>query len=58
MSEHEGIELPNDSESAADAFVEDPEHTVRLRAYDISQRGDGGSAEENWRRAQEELTAE
>jgi hypothetical protein len=42
--------------------VEEPaqldEEAVRQRAFEISQRADGGSPEENWRRAREELLDE
>jgi hypothetical protein len=58
MTGHEEVDLPLDADSAADAFVEDPEHAVRLRAYDISQRDDAGSPDENWQRAREELAGE
>lgn len=34
------------------------EEAIRQRAYEISQRADGGSPEENWRRAEEELRDE
>jgi hypothetical protein len=34
------------------------EEAIRQRAYEISQRADGGSPEENWRRAREELLDE
>jgi hypothetical protein len=31
------------------------EEAIRQRAYEISQRADGGAPEENWKRAEEEL---
>lgn len=34
------------------------EEAIRQRAYEISQRADGGSPEENWKRAEEELRDE
>lgn len=34
------------------------EDEIRQRAYEISQRADGGPPEENWRRAQDELRDE
>jgi hypothetical protein len=34
------------------------EQAIRERAYEISLRADGGSPEENWRRAREELLDE
>jgi hypothetical protein len=34
------------------------EDEIRRRAYEISQRADGGPPEENWRRAQDELRDE
>lgn len=34
------------------------EEAIRERAYAISQRADGGSPEENWKRAEEELRDE
>jgi hypothetical protein len=34
------------------------EEAIRQRAYEISQRADGGSPPENWRRAKEELREE
>ena len=37
---------------------EPTEEAIRARAYEISQRADGGSPEENWRRAKEELRDE
>jgi hypothetical protein len=40
---------------------EDPrpsEDAIRQRAFEISQRADGGSPEENWKRAEEELRDE
>jgi len=39
--------------------IEEPsEEAIRVRAHEISQRADGGSPEENWRRAKEELRDE
>lgn len=32
------------------------EEAIRQRAYEISQRDGGGTPEENWRRAEAELT--
>ena len=37
---------------------EPDEEAIRQRAYEISQRADGGSPEENWKRAREELRDE
>ncbi len=37
---------------------EPTEEEIRRRAYEISLRADGGSPEENWRRALEELRDE
>ena len=37
---------------------EPDEEAIRQRAYEISQRADGGSPEENWKRAKEELRDE
>jgi Protein of unknown function (DUF2934) len=34
------------------------EHTIRLRAYEISQSGDAGTPEENWLRAEQEIGVE
>lgn len=34
------------------------EEEIRERAYEISQRADGGMPEENWRRAENELRDE
>jgi hypothetical protein len=34
------------------------EEEIRQRAFEISQRANGGSPEENWKRAQEELRDE
>jgi hypothetical protein len=34
------------------------EETIRSRAYEISQRAESGSKDENWHRAAEELRAE
>jgi hypothetical protein len=34
------------------------EEAIRQRAYEISLRADGGSPEENWKRAEEELRDE
>jgi hypothetical protein len=34
------------------------EQAIRERAYEISLRADGGTPEENWRRAREELLDE
>ena len=34
------------------------ETEIRERAYEISLRADGGSPEENWKRAEEELRDE
>ena len=34
------------------------EEAIRERAYEISLRADGGSPEENWKRAEEELRDE
>jgi hypothetical protein len=34
------------------------EEAIRARAYEISLRADGGTPEENWRRAREELLDE
>ena len=34
------------------------DEAIRVRAYDISQRADGGSPEENWKRARAELLDE
>jgi hypothetical protein len=34
------------------------EDAIKQRAYEISQRANGGSPEENWRRAIEELRDE
>jgi hypothetical protein len=34
------------------------EQAVRDRAWEISRRPDGGTPEENWRRAQEQLRQE
>jgi hypothetical protein len=34
------------------------EDQIRERAYEISQRADGGTAEENWKRARSELLDE
>jgi hypothetical protein len=39
--------------------IEEPtDEAIRLRAYEISQRANGGSPEENWRRAKQELRDE
>ena len=37
---------------------EPDEEAIRQRAYEISQRADGGSPEENWKRAKDELRDE
>jgi hypothetical protein len=37
---------------------EPDEDAIRRRAWEISQRADGGSPEENWKRAKEELRDE
>jgi Protein of unknown function (DUF2934) len=37
---------------------EPSEEQIRERAYEISQREDAGSSEENWERAKAELQAE
>jgi hypothetical protein len=34
------------------------EDDIRRRAFEISQRANGGSPEENWKRAEEELRDE
>jgi hypothetical protein len=51
--------LENDDQAggnpAADELDED---AIRARAYEISERGEGGSPEENWDRAVAELRAE
>jgi hypothetical protein len=53
MSEH----LPE--EDALEGETLDPEEqAVRERAWEVSQRADAGTPEENWRRAQEELRQE
>lgn len=39
-------------------LVEPSDEAIRERAYEISQRANGGSPEENWRRAREELRDE
>jgi hypothetical protein len=40
-------------------LIEEPsEEAIRIRAHEISRRADGGSPEENWRRAKEELRDE
>jgi hypothetical protein len=41
-----------------DEVWEPDEEAIRRRAYEISQRADGGSPEENWKRAKEELREE
>jgi hypothetical protein len=41
-----------------DAPARPDEEAIRQRAYEISQRADGGSPEENWKLAQEELRDE
>lgn len=41
-----------------DEQFEPDEEAIRQRAYEISQRADGGSPEENWKRAKEELRDE
>lgn len=39
--------------------IQEPtEEEIRIRAHAISQRANGGSPEENWRRAKEELRDE
>jgi hypothetical protein len=53
MSEH----LPEEDVLEGETLDPD-EQTVRERAWEISQRPDAGSAEENWRRAEEELRKE
>jgi hypothetical protein len=53
MSEH----LPE--EDVLEGQSLDPEEAaVRERAWEISQRPDAGTPDENWRRAQEELRQE
>ena len=53
---------PGDAQNVAtegDPLADHPdEEAVRSRAYEISQRDDAGSPEENWQRAIEELQAE
>jgi hypothetical protein len=41
-----------------DEPVQLEEQAIRERAYEISLRADGGTPEENWRRAREELLDE
>jgi hypothetical protein len=39
--------------------IQEPtEQEIRIRAHAISQRANGGTPEENWRRAKEELRDE
>ncbi len=38
--------------------AEPDEAAIRERAFEIAQRADGGSPEENWQRAKEELREE
>ena len=47
----------NIESETAPAFESDApdEEAIRRRAYEISQREDAGSDEENWRRAEAEL---
>jgi hypothetical protein len=42
----------------SDDPLEPDEEAIRRRAYEISQRANGGSPEENWARAKEELRDE
>jgi len=53
MSEH----LPEEDVLEGETLDPD-EQAVRERAWDISQRPDAGTPEENWRRAEEELREE
>jgi hypothetical protein len=41
-----------------DERLEPAEEAIRQRAFEISQRADGGSPEENWKRAKDELRDE
>ena len=38
-----------------DEWVRPSDEAIRARAFEISLRADGGSPEENWKRAEEEL---
>ena len=38
-----------------DEWARPTEEAIRRRAFEISLREDGGSPEENWKRAEEEL---
>jgi hypothetical protein len=38
-----------------DQWARPDEEAIRRRAFEISLRADGGSPEENWKRAEEEL---
>lgn len=42
--------------SSAEATGDDREERIRRRAYEISQQEDAGTPEENWQRAERELT--
>ena len=53
MSDH----LPEEDALEGET-IELDEQAVRDRAWEISQRPDAGTPEENWRRAQQELRQE
>ena len=53
MSEH-----PPGDEGSEPTISGDLTEEIRRRAWEISQRPDSGSPEENWRRAEEELGQE
>ena len=38
-----------------DEWARPSDEAIRARAFEISLRADGGSPEENWKRAEEEL---
>jgi hypothetical protein len=44
-----------DAHADADAAAELTHDDIERRAYEISQREDAGTADENWRRAEREL---
>jgi hypothetical protein len=48
-------DLPNPGGETGESQLALEQDEIRARAYEISQRPDSGSSEENWLRAEEEL---
>jgi hypothetical protein len=53
-----GVNCGRGEQAGMDERRDPDEDAIKQRAYEISQRANGGSPEENWRRAIEELRDE